>query len=70
MSLNNASEGREYTIREIKTDDEGLNSFLFTLGFFDGENIKVISKQKNIMIVLIKDARYSVDINLAKAILV
>ena len=32
MSLKDAKEGVEYTIREITTDDEELKSFLFSLG--------------------------------------
>ena len=32
MSLKNAKEGIEYIIRKIETDDEELNSILFSLG--------------------------------------
>ena len=31
MNLTTAEEGKEYIIRRIETDDEELNSFLFSL---------------------------------------
>lgn len=41
MTLKNAEEGREYTIRDIATEDEELNAFLFSLGCYSGEGIKL-----------------------------
>ena len=32
MTLRDAETGKEYIIREIATDDEELNAFLFSLG--------------------------------------
>ena len=32
MTLRDAEEGKEYTVSEIRTDDEDLNAFLFSLG--------------------------------------
>ena len=32
MTLRNAAEGNEYIIKEVATDDEELNAFLFSLG--------------------------------------
>ena len=68
MNLRDAEEGREYRVREILTDDEELNSFLFSLGCYSGEPITVISHLKKTSIVSIKDGRYSVDRDLAEAI--
>ena len=39
MNLKSAKEGKEYIIREILTDDEELNAFLFSLGCYSGEQI-------------------------------
>ena len=52
----------------VSTDDEELNSFLFSLGCYSGEPITVISRRNGICIVSIKDARYSLDNGLAKVI--
>ena len=41
MNLTEAKEGEEYIIKEILTDDEELTSFLFSLGCYSGEPIKI-----------------------------
>ena len=68
MNLYAAEEGKEYTVRSINTDDGELNAFLFSLGCYSGEPITVISKKRSGMIVSIKDARYSIDNDLARSI--
>ena len=68
MNLREAVAGREYIVREIVTDDEELNAFLFSLGCYGGEPITVISHTKSGCIVSIKDGRYSIDRQLAAAI--
>ena len=68
--LSAAEAGREYIIKEIVTDDEELNSFLFSLGCYSGEPIAVVRKLKGSMVVSIKDGRYNIDNELAAAILV
>lgn len=70
MSLKDAVEGQEYTIKEILSDDEELNSFLFSLGCYSGEKITVVTKKKKSCVVSIKDGRYNIDIQLAEAILI
>lgn len=70
MTLNNALEGKEYIIQGIETDDEELNAFLFSLGCYSGERITVVSHMRNSCIVSIKDGRYSIDHQLADAILI
>lgn len=70
MTLRNATEGKEYTIRQIETDDEELNAFLFSLGCYTGERITVVSHRKGGCVVSIKDGRYNIDSQLAEAILV
>ncbi len=70
MDLTKAQEGEEYIIKEIATDDEELNSFLFTLGCYSGEPITVVSHLKGGCVVSIKDGRYNIDNQLAEAIMV
>ena len=68
MNLANAMIGEEYIVKEIQTEDEELKSFLFSLGCYSGEPITVISHIKGGCVVSIKDARYNIDTDLAKAI--
>ena len=68
MTLRNAEIGEEYIIREIETDDEELDAFLFSLGCYSGEPITVISQLKGGCVVSIKDGRYNIDYQLAEAI--
>lgn len=68
MNLKNAQEGIEYIIKAIETDDDELDSFLFSLGCYAGESITVISQKKGGCIVSIKDSRYNIDNQLAEAI--
>ena len=70
MSLKDAVLGKEYIIRHIETDDEELNAFLFSLGCYSGEAITVVSRKRGGCVVSIKDARYSIDNQLAEAILI
>ena len=70
MNLTDALEGQEYIIKEIETDDEELNAFLFSLGCYSGETITVVSHLKGGCVVSIKDGRYNIDTQLAKAILI
>ncbi len=68
MTLKEAIEGKEYIIKQIETDDEELDAFLFSLGCYSGEPITVVSRKKATCVVSIKDARYSIDNQLAEAI--
>ena len=68
MNLWEAKEGEEYIIKEIVTDDEELNAFLFSLGCYSGEPITVITHRKGGCVVSIKDGRYNIDTDLAQAI--
>ncbi len=70
MTLLDALEGKEYTIRAIETDDEELDAFLFSLGCYSGEAITVVSRKKSSCTVSIKDGRYNIDNQLAAAILI
>ena len=47
MNLLDAQVEEEYIIKEIVTDDEEMDSFLFTLGCYSGEPLTVISHLKS-----------------------
>lgn len=68
MNLTEAELKKEYIIQDVLTDDEELDTFLFSLGCYSGEPITVISKLKGSLIVSIKDGRYNIDTQLAKSI--
>lgn len=69
-TLLSAEPGATYIIKEINTDDDEMNSFLFRLGCYVGEPITLISKKKKSCIVVIKDGRYNLDNLLSEAIIV
>ena len=69
MKLFEAKEGLQYLIKKIKTDDEELNNFLFPLGCYSGEPVTLISRRRGGCVVSIKDGRYSIDRQLAEAII-
>ena len=68
MNLSDAMIGEEYIVKDIEADDEELKSFMFSLGCYSGEPITVISHKKGGYVVSIKDARYNIDTDLARAI--
>lgn len=68
MNLMNAELGKEYMVRNMATEDADLDAFLFSLGCYVGEPITVVSRRRSGCIVSIKDGRYSIDNQLARAI--
>ena len=70
MNLAEANVGEEYIIKDIVTDDEELEAFLFSLGCYSGEPITVVDRKRGGCVVSVKDARYNIDKDLASAILV
>ncbi len=70
MNLLSALEGKEYIIKQIETEDEELDAFLFSLGCYSGELITVIAHRKSGCIVSIKDGRYNIDNQLAEVIVI
>ena len=70
MNLKQVSEGVEYVINKVETNDKELNSFLFSLGCYSGEAITVVRHLKSGCIVAIKNGRYHIDNHLANAIVV
>ena len=70
MNLLKAEAEKEYIIKGIETDDEEMDAFLFSLGCYSGEPITVIRHIRAGCIVSIKDSRYTIDKELASAILI
>ena len=70
MTLREAEAGTEYIIRDIQTEDEELDAFLFSLGCYSGEPITLISRRRGGCTVSIKDGRYNIDNDLAEAIMI
>jgi len=69
-NLSNAIIDKEYLIKEIQTDDTELKNFLFSLGCFKGESVTIISVLSENYVINVKDSRYSIDADLAKAIII
>jgi ferrous iron transport protein A len=59
---------KEYIIENVISDDTKIINFLFTLGCFKGQSITVISSLSDTFVIVIKDARYSIDADLANTI--
>ena len=70
MNLLEAEEGKTYIVSEINTNDDEMTAFLFRLGCYEGEPVTLISKKRKGCVVAIKDGRYSLDKQLASAVLV
>ena len=68
MTLMDAREGEEYIVKDIVTEDEELEAFLFSLGCYSGEPITVVSRVRGGCVVSINDGRYNIDTDLARAI--
>lgn len=68
MTLKSAEQGVDYIVKRVSTEDDELNSFLFSLGCYEGQPITVINRLKGSMVVAIKESRYSIDYNLADCI--
>jgi len=68
-NLSEAETNKEYVIKNVITNDKNVTDFLFTLGCFEGESVTVISILSENYVIAIKDARYSIDADLAKAVI-
>jgi Fe2+ transport system protein FeoA len=70
QNLSQAKISTEYVIKDVRTNDRELKDFLFTLGCYEGETITVISILADNYIISVKDARYSIDKDLARLIII
>lgn len=68
LNLTHIGTNKPYTIKSVRTDDEEMKDFLFTLGCYEGESVTVISELAGNYVIAVKDARYSIDKELAEAI--
>lgn len=69
-SLAAANINEEYIVKAVETKCHQMKDFLFTLGCYEGEKITVLSVISNQYVVVVKDARYSIDKCLASAIII
>ncbi len=69
-NLTHTEVGTSHIIHKIDTIDNSIKDFLFTLGCFEGEIVTVVSILADIYVINVKDARYSIDKELASAILI
>ena len=70
MSLVKGQLNIPYIVSCVNAEQEDIREFLFTLGCYPGEKITIISKLAYNYIINIKDARYSIDEDLAKSIMI
>jgi len=68
MPLSEVKFNKTYTVNKIQVERDDVRNFLFSLGCYPGEEITIISKLASNYIINVKDARYSIDKDLAKAI--
>lgn len=68
MPLTEVNLNKTYKVDKIEVDRDDIRNFLFSLGCYPGEEITIISKLASNYIINVKDARYSIDRELAKAI--
>ncbi len=67
MPLSKVKAGHKAQIKTVSGNDK-ICKFLFSLGCSEGEEITLISVLAGNYIVSIKDSRYAIDKNMAKAI--
>jgi Fe2+ transport system protein FeoA len=70
QDLTEAEVNVEYVIREIRAFDTELENFLFSLGCYKGETVTLISVLSENFVISVKDARYSIDTEIARAIVI
>lgn len=70
VDLLDGQPGNIYVIERIVTSDTEMDAFLLRLGAYPGERITLLSKKRRACIVVVKNSRYSLDANLARAVIV
>lgn len=69
-SLSEAIENTLYKITKIQNVSEEFRDFLISIGFYEGENITLISALGNTYIIEIKNIKYSINKKLASNVIV
>ena len=70
-TIENLTQGKvnkQYIITNVKSNDEEMEKFLFSLGCYEGEIVTLVSILGDTYVIKIKDGRYSIDKQLAEAI--
>ena len=70
INLTRGKVAHPYRIKKIEAKEEGVREFLFTLGCYEGEEVKIISVLADNYVIHVKDSRYSIDSDLAKRIVI
>lgn len=70
MTLAEGNPGNQYRVTAIHTEDDELENFLLTLGCYPGESLGLVSRLSGSVVITIKDGRYTIDQDLANAIVV
>jgi len=70
INLTRGKTNHPYIIKAIEAKEEGVKDFLFTLGCYEGEEVKIISVLADNYVIHVKDSRYSIDADLAKRIVI
>ncbi len=68
MNISNCELNTEYLITDVTAKETDMKDFLFTLGCYPGERVVLISRLPSMYVVDIKNSRYSIDDDLARAI--
>lgn len=67
MNIADGKKGIVYTIKAINGNQD-MNTFLFSLGCIEGEEISIIKKMRSSFIVNINGGRFGIDKQLANVI--
>ena len=59
----------EHKIKHVLQDDKEVAYFLSTLGCYEDEPITIVSVLSDTYVIAVKDARYSIDSDLAKTVI-
>jgi len=68
VTLKDGQAGKDYIVEQILTNDEEMDSFLFSLGCYSGETVSLIKFIKGGCVISVKNGRYHIDDQLAGAI--
>ncbi len=67
MNITEAKIASDLIVKEVKANQE-IKKFLFSLGCYEGEVIKILNKNRGRYIIIVKNSRYGINEKLAKAI--
>lgn len=68
MTLTQGTANTSFTVTAVGSEDKEIRDFLFTLGCYPGEEVSIISILSSTVVIHVKNARYSIDADLAEII--